>query len=87
MPPLLGILGAGSFDDTPGARWFAHLLTANCRLGREFAVTWAEMQCEIGEPAPGTTLASPASEAGRHSQYIQAALTRARERHAFQELD
>eukprot|EP00973_Karenia_brevis_P027144 3743668-Karenia_brevis.AAC.1 len=45
------------------------------------------MQQEIGEPMPGTTLSSPPELAGRGTYRVQAAVTRARERHAFQQLD
>eukprot|EP00973_Karenia_brevis_P054156 7524134-Karenia_brevis.AAC.1 len=45
------------------------------------------MQREIGEPVPGSVLADEAAQAGRRTHRMQAALTRARERHAFQELD
>ena len=87
MPPLVSILGAGSFDDDMGARWFQHLLAANTRAGREFEDAWSSMQREVGEPMPGSTLASPVSEAGHHTYRVQGSLTTAREKCGFQKLD
>eukprot|EP00973_Karenia_brevis_P044461 6157655-Karenia_brevis.AAC.1 len=87
MPSLLGLLGAGSFDDSLDARWLTHLVSADSRLGREFREAWDVMRHEVGEQQPGSVLSVPAAMAGQRRHRIQAALTRARERHAYQELD
>eukprot|EP00973_Karenia_brevis_P058881 8198029-Karenia_brevis.AAC.1 len=87
LPPLTPVLGAGSFDATSEARWFAQLLTARTRVGEEFASAWRAMQSEVGEPIPGSTLADAPANAGRKAYRVQAGLTRARERSAFQDLD
>eukprot|EP00973_Karenia_brevis_P074763 10389776-Karenia_brevis.AAC.1 len=87
MRPLLPILGTGSFDDAPESRWFAHFLASGSQIGLEFADAWTRMQREVGDSTPGSTLASPAAEAGRYAYRVQAALTRAREKHWCQELD
>eukprot|EP00973_Karenia_brevis_P075174 10442467-Karenia_brevis.AAC.1 len=45
------------------------------------------MRAEIGEPIPGSVLGKPAADAGRRAYRVQAALTRARDKQAFQLLD
>eukprot|EP00973_Karenia_brevis_P088067 12212738-Karenia_brevis.AAC.1 len=67
MTQLTHVLGAGSFDDAPESRWFAHMLRSGIRLGAEFASAWREMQAEVGEVMPGSILADPASSAGRRT--------------------
>eukprot|EP00973_Karenia_brevis_P053982 7498191-Karenia_brevis.AAC.1 len=63
------------------------MLASRSRLGREFESAWNIMQAEVGDPIPGSLLASPAAVAGRHTHRVQAALTRARERCSFQNFD
>ena len=45
------------------------------------------MRNEVGEVTPGSVLGRPAALAGQGTHRLQAALTRARERVAFQDLD
>eukprot|EP00973_Karenia_brevis_P030447 4197624-Karenia_brevis.AAC.1 len=40
LPPLVGVLGAGSFDGAPGAQWYAHMLMSGTRLSSEFSAAW-----------------------------------------------
>eukprot|EP00973_Karenia_brevis_P041088 5685770-Karenia_brevis.AAC.1 len=87
LPPLLPLLGAGSFDDAPESRWLSHMVGSRARLGTEFKSTWELLQREVVEPTPGTALSHSAGCAGRHTYRVQASLTRARERHVFNQLD
>ena len=56
-------------------------------LCRALSDACAHLQQEVGEQQPGCILAHPVADASRRVHRAQAALTRALERHRFQELD
>ena len=62
-------------------------MSSGARLGRAFASAWEQLQCEIGEATTGSALAHPATEAGKHCLRLQAAISHARDLHAYQRLD
>ena len=87
IPALAALLGPHSFDNDATSPWLRHLLASGCRLEASLSSAWGYMQGEVGDSASCSVLGCPGADAGRRSFRFQAALTRARERRWFQELD
>ena len=86
MPQLELTLGAGSFDAGNGDARFRTLLASNCRLAQAFAVSWAQLQAELGREPDGV-LRPDAAGAGAGVPRMQRAITSQRETVRFQKLD
>ena len=87
MPTLMPLLGAGSFDDHEASPWFQHLLASGSRLGCELVRIWNALQQSVVNLPNGSTLSTPAADAGQRSAKVQAALPRVLERDRAQRLD